>query len=900
MALTPGTRFGPYEVTAPIGAGGMGEVYRARDTRLDRIVAIKVLPCHLSSDPDLKQRFEREARAISSLNHPHICTLYDIGTQEGIGFLVMEYLEGETLAHRLQKGALGIEQALKIGTEMADALDKAHRRGIIHRDVKPSNIMLTKSGAKLTDFGLAKPAQRVTAAASSGATPTVSKALTVEGTLIGTLQYMAPEQLQGAEADVRSDIFAFGAVLYEMLTGRQAFPGKNPASIIAAILTSEPPPVAQLQPMSPPSVGHAVKHALAKDPDERWQTAQDLACELRWIQESGSQLTTAVGSVRRWNWRELMAWSVTAVALAAVLLIARTRPAVPSDPVQFHISAPVGINYPFAIVSPDGRRFAISDDEENYPGAHRQIWLRNLNSVVAQLLLNSADAHAVFWSPDSRYIAFTAGGKLRKMLLPGGSPETICDALGEFSAGTWGSQGTILFSIGENPGKEGIYIVAAQGGIPTRLPLHDESGVELLGFWPEFLPDGRHFLYVGRHASHGQQMRDSEGNLEQRRIYLGDVASGKSRRLEATDSRAEYAAPGYLLFVREGNLLAQPFDGKKLQIVGDPAPIAERVRYHQPTAFAIFSSSQNGTLAYRTGGALLRLAWYDRSGKELGQAVEPGEYDPPSFRLSPDARHLATAESDPATGALTDDIWITDLARKSRLRFTTDPGDEFNPIWSPDGRRIVFSADWKAVPNLYQQKLEGGQAETLLAPTGIVQVATDWSRDGRWILLQQREPGGKWEVWALPLFGERKPVRITQPSGFSETQARFSPDGRWLCYESDESGRLEIYVQAFERSGEKNLVSIGGGSQPRWRADGKELFYLAEDGKVMAVSVQAGPELKIGDPRALFLPKSSTVRYDVSPDGQRFLIATFVAAAQTTVLLNWTGGLPSAANVVPK
>jgi eukaryotic-like serine/threonine-protein kinase len=887
MALASGVRLGPYEIIAPLGAGGMGEVYRARDVRLNRTVAVKVLPAALCAEPDLRLRFEREARALSSLNHPNICTLHDLGNQGGVDFIVMEYLEGETLADRLRKGALPLEQALKIGIEVADALDKAHRRGIIHRDLKPGNIMLTKAGAKLMDFGLAKPAQQAMAVGSDPATRTVSKPLTVEGAILGTLQYMAPEQLQGAEADSRSDIFALGTVLYEMLTGTKAFTGKNPASLVAAILTFDPPSE-KLKQTSPPLLQHLLKRALIKDPDERWQAASDFASNLRWVQESAGQEPATVSSLSRTGWRELIAWSLAAVALTVALIAFRTRTSAPAQTVRFQVPAPPGINLPFTSVSPDGRQLAITDNDGG------QIWIRDLNSLTVRALPDLEAVGPVFWSPDSRYIAFFAGGKLRKVSVAGGSPETICEVLaGYIAAGSWSSQGTILFSVGESPGREGIYTVAAEGGNPTRLSLHDESGAALLGYWPQFLPDSQHFIFIGGHVN-GQSNAGSGGNLEQveqRSIYAADLATGKSVQLLRSDIRAEYAAPGYLLFIKEGTLLAQPIDLTRLKLTGEAVAVAEHVRYHQPLGDAVFSSSQSGTLAYSTGGPLVRLVSYDRGGQEREPAGDPGEYEP-YFRLSPDGKRVVAAAADPVSGSLTDDIWIIDSARKTRLRFTSDAGDKFSPIWSPDGRTIVFSGAWKTVPNLYLQKLEGGPAQILLTATGKVQQATDWSRDGRWILFVQREPGRTFDIWALPFFGDRNPIRITNTPSFNEMDARISPDARWLVYQSDESGQPEIYVQAFGRSGEKILISSGGGSQPRWRGDGKELFYLAHDGIVMGVGVQSGPNFTFGNPRPLFLPKSKVLGFDVSPDGQRFLISSSAGPPpQTTVLLNWSSSL---------
>jgi len=472
MVLASGTRLGPYEITSPIGAGGMGEVYRARDTRLERTVAIKVLPALLSSDQRFQQRFEQEARTISSLNHPHICTLHDVGRQDGVSFLVMEYLDGETLAHRLHRGPLALEQALKIGTEIVDALEKAHNRDIIHRDLKPGNIMLTKTGAKLMDFGLAKPAPAVMEVASSATMPTVSSALTAEGTIVGTLQYMSPEQLEGKEADARSDIFALGALLYEMFTGRQAFAGKSRASVIAAILSNEPPPISQLQPLSPPILDHVVKHALAKDPDERWQTAHDLASELHWIRGSASQPIDLRDSARHPKRLALLASAIAALAIAVVAatLMLRPEPSTSSGLMRFQVSAPEGVNLPNAIVSPDGRHLVIVNDDGG------QVWLRDLDSIIARPLPGTDGARSVFWSPDSHYIAFTSARKLHKLSIAGGSPETLCVVFAGYPAGSWGSQGTILFAVGENPGNEGIYMVSAQGGTPRKLTLAMNPG----------------------------------------------------------------------------------------------------------------------------------------------------------------------------------------------------------------------------------------------------------------------------------------------------------------------------------------------------------------------------------------------------------------------------------------
>jgi Tol biopolymer transport system component len=882
MPLVSGTRFGPYEIRSPLGAGGMGEVYRARDTRLERTVAIKILPAQFSSDPIRKQRFEREAKTISSLNHPHICTLHDIGHQDGVDYLVMECVEGETLATRLEKGPLPLDQALKYGAQIADALDKAHSSGVVHRDLKPGNIMLTKTGVKLLDFGLAKATTEVMATSLTevSTAPTQSRTLTAEGTILGTLHYMAPEQLEGRDADARSDIFALGEVLYEMGTGRQAFQGKSRASVIAAILSSAPPPMSTLQPMTPPALDGAVKRCLAKDPEERWQSARDLVLELRWIAEAGA----AEAPVRR----PRLAWLGVVVALAAALglaLIHFNRATKETRAVRFSVSLPENTSLISGRVSPDGRYLSFAGDS----GGQTQLWLRPLDALAARPLPGTEGARSVhFWSPDSRFIGFIAERKLKKIDVTGGPPQVLCDApgAGPFQFGSWNSDGTILFNVAETPGREGLYRVSAAGGPATRVTLHDESGKELQAFWPSFLPDGRHFVFAC-----GRQRQD--GALEPTGICVASLDSGQARKLLDTTSYAEYAPPGYLLYVRDAALFAHPFDPDKLRLHGDPIRIVERVATVAGIGLPSFSTGVNGLLAYHSGGgSQSRLVWKDRKGAVVGQVGTPAEYG--DLRLSPDGQKLAVPITDPQAG--TTDLWLIELSRNLATRFTLEGADVYNPIWSPDGSRIVFSVPRHAPPFLHQKAVSGGEREVLLPSNGTMHVAFAWSPDGRFILYGERNPDTNWDLWVLPLDGERKPLPFLR-TRFREGFATFSPDGRWVAFVSDESGRLEVYVQPFQRPGEKHRASTAGGSLPRWRRDGKELFYVSPDNQLMAVPVQLGASFESGTPKALFSIEASQgveISYDVAADGQRFIINSPIpgTAAPPTVVLNWVAELP--------
>jgi eukaryotic-like serine/threonine-protein kinase len=890
MTLDAGTRLGPYEIFSPLGAGGMGEVYRARDTRLDRIVAVKVLPGHLSSNPEIRQRFEREARAASSLNHPHICTLYDIGHQDGIDYLVMEFIEGDTLANRLAKGALPLDQALRYAIQIADALDKAHRAGIVHRDLKPGNIMLGKSGAKLLDFGLAKLQNSESELFSSFTSlPTERHSLTGEGTILGTFQYMAPEQLEGKVADHRTDIFGFGAVVYEMATGRKAFTGKSQASLIGAILHTEPTPISTISPMTPPALDRTVRTCLAKDPDDRWQTAHDVMLQLKWIAEGGSQPGVPPPLLALSRRRERLSWIAAIVILLLGLLaalpfvIAHLRHGPVAERVmKLSVTLPEKSTMPPApslALSPDGRRLAFVASLENKV----RLWVRSLDSLSAQALsgTDGVTSASPFWSPDSRFIAFFADGKLKKIDTSGGSPQTLCNAP-DGRGGTWSRDGVILFAPGSTGG---LFKVSEKGGEPVPATTLDKSRSEISHRFPYFLPDGRHFLYLAR----GNQ-NDSRG------IYVGLLDSNETKQLLPSALSAAYAPPGFLLFSRNETLMAQAFDADRLELSGEPFPLAEQVGFNVGFGRSSFSVSENGVLVFSRGGnsSQNELIWLDRAGKQIGQlgAAALGF----TLCLSPDEKRVAVDRVDAQTG--TSDIWLFDLSRGIPARFTTDPAPDWYPLWSPDGSRIVFTSGREGIPNIFQRNASGVGAEEVLLRSDENKVPDDWSSDGKFIVFESLNSKTKLDLWLLPMTGDRQPFPFLQTE-FNEQQAQFSPTGKWIAYTSDESGSPEVYVQTFPASGGKWLISTGGGCQPRWRRDGKELFYIAPDKKLMAVELKTGSALEAAVPKPLFETRVfllTTFRnhYVVTGDGQRFLINSRVEetiATPITVVLDWTAEL---------
>jgi serine/threonine protein kinase/Tol biopolymer transport system component len=877
MPLSAGTRLGPYEIIAPLGAGGMGEVYRARDTRLERTVAVKVLPSHLSSSAELRERFEREAKAISQLSHPHICALYDVNREGETEYLVMEYLEGETLSDRLVKGPLPFDQVLRHGLEIADALDKAHRQGIVHRDLKPGNVMITKSGVKLLDFGLAKAVG--TGGRSSGASltalPTQNvKELTSEGTILGTFQYMAPEQLEGKEADGRTDIFAFGALLYEMATGRKAFSGTSQASLISSIMKDEPAPISAIAPMTPATLDRVVKTCLAKDPEDRFQTAHDAKLQLQWIAEGGSLAgLPAPVALRRKN-RERLAWSIAAflavLAAAATAGYVRRAPAPPRS-TRFEIATPeeiLSIDTPR--ISPDGRYLAFNATDSS---GKTRIWVRALNALSAQPLAGTDGTKRPFWSPDSRFLGFFAEGKLKKIEVTGGPAQKICDAP-TGADGSWSPEGAILF---DGRANDPIHRVSAAGGIPVVAVKADAARKETEVAWPEFLPDGKHYLYMAS----GEKLGEN--------IYrIGSLDSKESKPLMPAQTLVTYAPPGYLLFVRDKTLVAQRFDPKAQKTLGEPVPLAEQIGTDS-VGLARFSVSHEGTLAYRTGESGSRLLWVDRTGKEIETAGDPGEIGNPT--LSPAADRLAFNLADPRTGKMS--IWIRDLGRGVSSRFTFGETGEHIPVWSPDGSRMVYSVIREPAWDLFEKPAASeGEAKELLK-TDEWKLASDWSRDGRYIAFSSRSQKTKWDIWILPTFGDKKPIPFLK-TGSAEGDAVFSPDGRYVAYQSDESGRNEIYVQSFPGPGRKWQASTAGGNDPSWRSDGKEIFYRALDQKLMGVEVTTSDAFQAGVPKPLFLMRlqagNARNKYVAAPDGQRFLLVAPLgreAMTPTTVVLNW-------------
>jgi eukaryotic-like serine/threonine-protein kinase len=873
MGLTAGTKLGPYEVQSPLGAGGMGEVYRARDTRLGRDVAIKVLPSHLSSDPDLKARFEREAKAISALSHPHICHLYDIGSQDGTDYLVMELLEGETLADRLKKGPLPLKQALQYGIQIAEALEKAHSSGIMHRDLKPGNIMLTKSGAKLLDFGLAKPAQNA-AKLASGSMATMSKPLTVEGMIVGTFQYMAPEQVQGQDADARSDLFALGAVLYEMMTGNRAFAGKSQVSVMSAILEKEPEPVSSAQPMASPALDHVIQRALAKDPNDRWQTARDLIHELKWSAESAALPGGAIPTVSsRKKYRETFSWLLAGALL--VLLIAGTvwwrnlKPSVES----MYFPAPLPFPATDIAVAPNGHTIAVVGYQES--ARKNVIWIYELGSLGARSLAGTEGATYPFWSTDGRSLAFFAEAQLRKLEVSGGPVQTICDAPSG-RGGTWNKDGVIVLAPETTAG---LFRVPASGGTPTRISRLDTSRGEGSFRWPVFLPDGKHFLYLSANFT-GQKGANA--------IFVGSLDSNEKHFVVESTANAAYAAPGYLLFYKDRTLLAQPFDLKRFALTGEATVILPEVQFLPQVKRAIFAVSDQGLLVAQSGSeaALSQLVWFDRKGNAVGTVGKPDVYG--NVFLAPDGKSVATDKTDMAS--LNIDVWTHELQHDSGKRLTFDPSIDAVPIWSPDATRLVFASNRQTYFGLYVKNSDGANDEKNIVQGDVGNFPSDWSRDGKYILYCRSA-----DLWFVTYPELQSSLFLKAPSVLRNGQ--FSPDGKWLAYASNESGKWEIYVTSFPDARGRWQVSSGGGEQPRWRGDGKELFYLSSDGKMMAAPVTTGVHFDAGTPVVLF---QSTPRqpvlvydlfvYDVSRDGQRFVINTQVRQASTTpmsVVLNW-------------
>ena len=858
MTLAPGTRLGPYEVLAPIGAGGMGEVYRAKDTRLNRDVAVKVSKEHFSD------RFEREAHSIAALNHRNICTLHDVGPN----YLVMELVEGTTLADRIKEGPVPLEEALGIAKQIAEALEAAHEHGIVHRDLKPGNVKIKPDGTvKVLDFGLAKVSEPASREGSPEESPTLTvQQATQAGLILGTAAYLSPEQARGKPVDKRADIWAIGVVLYEMLTGQGPFREEDVAGALAAVIHKEPDLT-----RVPAKVRRLLRRCLEKDPKKRLRDIGD-AWEL--IED---EPPVGVGHARPVPWI-----TATVVVTVAALVLGFVHFREPKEDLRMTMTSVLPPEkavfkvFSLPAVSPDGRRLAFVATLDGKD----QLWVRDLDSLAARALTGTDGAEEPFWSPDSSTIAFFVGGRLMKIAVAGGPALTLCDA--SVGTGAWSKNDVIVFG-GRFSGNEGTFRVPAAGGSAVPLTAVDRASGEIGHGCPWFLPDGHHFLYTA-----------SSREPEKVAIYAGDLDSKNRKRILAANSNAVYTPPGYLLFVRERTLMAQPFDVGKLQTTGDAVPVAEQVDGF--LAHNQFSVSQNGVLAYTSGangGENLQLTWFDRSGRTTGVVVGASGF-PRWPAISPDGNTVAVDRRDPQTRFL--DLWLHDLARGTASRFTFNSGF-FNayPIWSPDGSHIVFrSTRERTTGNLYQKATSGASQEDVLDKDDRDKLPDDWSRDGRYIIEEVRGFKTKNDIWVLPLFGDRKPFPYLQTE-FNEQYAKLSPNGQWLAYASDETKRFEVYVQTFPTPGGKWQVSTKGGNRPVWSRDGKELYFIGSDEKMMAAEVKGSAKFEAGVPKPLFdtrLP-GGPAWYDVSKDG-RFLIPIQLEQsvnAPMTVVVNWTKGL---------
>jgi eukaryotic-like serine/threonine-protein kinase len=862
MPLAAGTRLGPYEITGLLGEGGMGQVWKARDTRLNRTVAIK------TSHNRFSERFEREAQAIAALNHPHICSLYDVGPD----YLVMEYVEGQPV-----KGPLPLDEALELAGQILDALDAAHRKGIIHRDLKPGNILVSKAGGvKVLDFGLAK-FERALAADTNVETKTITE----EGAVLGTPQYMSPEQIEGQEADARSDIFAFGLVLYELITGKKAFDGKTKTSVIAAILKDQPRPIHELQPLAPPALERIVETCLEKDPDKRWQSAREVKHAL----ERMLLAAPAEASART----EKLSMGVAAVLAVVALAIAGwalwPKHTAPTRATRFEVPVPENGDFRGLAVSPNGRRLAFATI-----GPEGGIWVRELDSLESRLLPGTQNGWDVFWSPDSRYIAFGIGNQLKKIDVAGGPPQTLCEIQGTVLSGAWNKDGVIVFGATPGPMRQ----VSEVGGVPVDLTPTIRGGAPSITGVGSFLPDGRHFLYFlfGSPEVNGMYSASTDAKPDEQ----------PTNRLIATQTGARYVgnadgSGGRLFFLRDGTLMAQPFDAGKLALTGEPVPIAERVGNYQGLGF--FSISPSGVLAYRTAsqGRRFQITWFDRQSKSFGVFGEANSDQYPF--LSPDGTRAVVRDRDLVEPG---DLWMLDFVRGVRTRFTFLQNPGSFGIWSPDGSRIAFSAG-KTFDTIYEKPSSGaGEERELLKKVGEFKIPTSWSRDGRF-LLYYGGTGAKDELWVLPLEGDHKPVQL-RASKFNEVVGVFSPDGRWIVYESDESGRYEAYVRPFLAIGPSGVPSLGegkwqisrdGAALPKWRADGKEIIFQGPNGSPMAVEVRTkGTAFEAGIPKQLFQLPTGSSYWDVTSDGEKFLVPVPSgpqSRTPITVVLNWQADL---------
>jgi eukaryotic-like serine/threonine-protein kinase len=884
MTLTPGTTVGPYVIRSPLGAGGMGEVYLARDTKLDRDVALKLLPGHLSTDADRLRRFELEARAASALNHPAIVAVYELGQSGSQPYISMELVDGQTLRQALQAGPMPLRHALQLGALIADGLAKAHDAGIVHRDLKPENLMVTQDGfAKILDFGLAKLSSD---AETLAALETRTNEGTTPGSVMGTAGYMAPEQASGGTADTRSDQFSFGLVLYEMLAGRRAFARETAVETLSAIIRDDPPPVEQFNPSVPLPVRWILDRCLAKRPADRYGSTRDLARDLASARDHLSELTgsgriaasNAVPAARIAT-RRVVAW-VVAAGFAAAALAFWLRPTQglpdPHRTVRFTITPPVNVRFassigisPFAL-SPDGRHLVFGGIET---GKGPRLWLHSLDSVAARPIAGTDGAWGAFWSPDSLSVGFFAHNKLKRVSISGGEPAVICDAPRGGGGGTWNRDGVIVFTPSID---SALFRVSAAGGSPTALTALDTNRGETAHVGPLFLPDGRHFVFaiVG-------------GNDPG--MYVASLDSTQRKRLPIDAVTAGFSAPDFLFFMRDRTLMTQRIDLKRFELIGEPIRVAEGV--FRLGMSATYATSPGGTVVFWPGDlTITQPTWFARDGTPAGTLGPPAAYM--NLSLSVDGRQAAIDRFDGTPG-----IWLLDATRGTSTRVTSGGIYESTPIWSPDGSQFVFAAARDTPPNLYLKRVDAS-AEERVFRNPLQSYPQSWSRDGRYIAYVTIDPAtNSRDIWIVPPTGDRKPAPFLQ-SKFDEIEARISPNGRWMAYASNESGRMEIFVTGFPEANGKWPVSTNGGRFPVWRHDSRELFYRAPDGTLMAVSIAAADDFSPSTPVPLFRPRAALAGlglgtfYDVSPDG-RFLINVFVerTSQPATVVLNWRGGV---------
>jgi Tol biopolymer transport system component len=877
MALDSGTRLGPYRVVRLAGSGGMGQVYRAYDTRLERDVAIKVIAEGELVTDEQRRRFEREARATSRLSHPNICSVFDVGHEAGIDFLVLELLEGETLADRLERGPLPWSECMVLGEHIASALASAHENGILHRDLKPSNVMLTRGGPKLFDFGLAKALQTP---ATSDEAPRPSADLTATGLVVGTVPYMSPEQIQGDASDVRTDIFAFGAVLFEMATGRPAFSGPTPAALAAAVLTSEPPPLSRARPDAPPSLDPLIRVCLAKDPRERWHSARDVEIQLRAMR---AHAESSAPARRARSTTAALPWAIAALAIGVAAVVWSRSGAAPqfeAPAVRFTIEPPPGGGIVWSVeanplaLSPDGKQLAfLAFDSTGAQG----IWLRPLSGSEATPVPGTEGARSMMWSPDASALAFFTSDRLQRVDLAGGAPVTIASLTSlAGQSGTWGRDGHILFA-----GVQGEVVnrVAASGGTPQMFIVPDTARGEARVNWPWYLPDGDRYVYWSRTEEGGARLIQAGGGLSARPV--ADV-----------ESLVQYAEPGLIVFVRDGTIIGQRFDAKTGRIEGDPFAVAEGVRYFLSTGVAAVATSASGTLAFQTGQDLQRLEWLDRTGRVLGTVASTAGHLASAMSLSADGEQLLVTRQDERLG--TWDNWIVDFARGTETRITTSRHTEINPLWLSDGRSVVYSRGFGAPPNLVRRDL-GSPEETPLFPELAFQIGTDISPDGTTLLYRRRVDVGGFDLWTMSLVGGDRPSPWFESPG-NELEALFSPDGRYVAAISDATGAPELYVAPFAEPRARTRVSTRGAILARWPGASDELIYVEPSGRVMAVRVRTNPELVVDEPVTLFTldPRSIWTAFETSADGTRLLAAVPVQRGSEqpiTVISNWAASV---------